>query len=89
MKGSQRGALLNALRTAGLGSVLGYDSNIVKALAAVGIANTMTSKRSSVEFLLEAMGIEEQARDRLFTSFQEVKGLPIMAVSDSQAMAFI
>ena len=89
LKGSQRGALLNALRAAGLGSVLGYDGNIVKALAAVGIANTMTWKRGDVEFLLDVMGIEEQARDRLFTSFLEVKGLPILAVSDSQAMAFV
>jgi hypothetical protein len=88
LKGSQRSALLNALRTAGLGSVLGYDGSIVKALAAVGIANTMTSQRSNVEFLLTVMGIEEQARDRLFTSFQEVKGLRILAVTDSQAMAF-
>jgi hypothetical protein len=89
LKGSQRGALLNALRTAGLGSVLGYDGNIVNALSAVGIANTMTLERRNVEFLLKVMGIEEQARDRLFTSFQEVKGLPILAVTDSQVIAFV
>ncbi len=89
LKGSQRNALLDALRTAGLTSVLGYDANIVRALAAVGIANTMTLERSNVELLLKVVGIQEQARDRLFTSFQEVKGLPILAVTDTQAMAFV
>jgi hypothetical protein len=89
LKGSQRNALLNALRTAGLGSVLGYDSSIVSALAAVGIANTVTWERNNVEFMLKTMGIEEQARDRLFTSFQEVKGLRILAVTDSHVMAFV
>jgi hypothetical protein len=89
LKGSQRDALLNALRTGGILSLLGYDDNIVKALAAVGIANTMTPDRGSVEFLLKVMGIEEQARERLFASFQEVKGLQILAVTDSQAVAFV
>ena len=89
LQGSQRNALLDALRTAGLGSVLGYDRSIVKALAAVGIANTITWERSSVEFLLKAMGVEDQSRDHLFTDYQEVKGLRILAVTDSQAMAFV
>lgn len=35
------------------------------------------------------MGIEDEARDRLFSYFQEVHGLPILALTDSQAMAFV
>jgi hypothetical protein len=89
LKGSPRDALLDALRKAGLRSVLGHDGAIVNALAAVGIANTITCDRSSVEFLLKAMGVKDQARDRLFTDYQEVQGLRILAVTDSQAMAFV
>jgi hypothetical protein len=80
--------VLHGLQAAGLGSLLAFDGDLIAALAAVGIANTMTSTRSNVEFLLDIMGVTSAVRDKLFTKYQRPQGLPLLTVTDSHAIAF-
>lgn len=87
--GADRGGLLTSLQGAGLASVLGYDAEVVNALAAVGIANTVTHERGGVELLLKMMKVGDAARDRLFADYQHVQGLRILSISESQVIALV
>jgi len=85
----ERETILSALRTAGLGALLGYESRLVEALAAVGLANTITHGRGEVAFVLSTIGIEDEVRDRLFREYAKPQGLPVLAITESVAMALI
>ena len=84
-----RSNILIALRDQGLSALLGYDNELVRGLATIGIANMVTTDIQEIKAFAKRVAIDPSIIDRTVGEAVERKGMRLMLYDGEHALSLV
>jgi hypothetical protein len=78
----------NTLKKAGLFGILGHDGELTRAVAAIGLANTVSTDVGLVRMIGNMLGVDDTALEQAM-SLSSLHGLPLIAKKGESVMALV
>ena len=86
--GARCDEVLDALRRNGLFDLLGGDGELTRAVAAIGLANTVSTDIGVVRMLARLLEVDEEALEQALT-LESAGGMPLVACRGERVLALV